>query len=267
MAITPKRNLILLALAGMLMATNTMADTIEDPCSGLLNIVNRPSFGDSACVVPSGHAVIEAGYQYLQLSHNDGSAYILPQGVVRAGLPFDNELVVVLPTYVHQSRDSVGGSTATTAGIKHEIGYNAKWIGTVESLITQPNGSAAFGSQGVDVALNGIANYNINQQWGVTFMLGLSTETLSSANGGGRFTTVLQDVVLSYAPVPAISLYAEAFGFTKTAPNEGSGYDVDGGIIYLIRNNMTVDLEYGHRISGELLGITDYVGAGFAVMF
>ncbi len=243
-----------------------MAQPLANPCSGLLNIVDRPSFGDSACAVPLGNAVIEAGYQYLELSHSDGSAYILPQAVTRVGLPYQNELVVLLPSYVHQSRDSISGSTATTAGIKHEIGYNAKWLGAVESLFTLPNGSAAFGSQGLDVALNGIATYSINSAWSATFMLGVSTQTESSASGGQRFTTVLQDVVISYAPIPSLNLYAEVFGFTKTAPNEGSGYAVDGGVVYLLRPNLTVDLEYGHHISGDLLGMTDYVGAGFALL-
>jgi hypothetical protein len=40
-------------------------DKIEDPCGGntaLLNMINRPTVANSACVVPFKKAVLEGGY-------------------------------------------------------------------------------------------------------------------------------------------------------------------------------------------------------------
>src|SRR5579872_1260797 len=103
------------------------------------------------------------------------------------------------------------GFSATTVGIKHEIGYTQDWAAAVESLLTLPNGSTAFGSDGAGVAFNGIASYTINPVFNVSFMLGWSTETLPSLNGGQRFASVNPDIVLTYTLNPKVNLYGEVY--------------------------------------------------------
>ncbi len=249
---------------------NIFADTVTNPCGGasmLLNIVNRPTVSDSACVVPLKDVVIEAGYQYQKLTHSGGVQQNFPQAQFRLGLPANNEFTVLLPNYIHQSKNSGSGLTATTVGLKHEIGYTQTWLGTVEALITLPSGSEAYGSKGTGAAFNGIVNYTFNPLFGLSFMLGVTSETESSLNGGGRFTSINPDLVLSYSATEKLLLYGEIYGQSKTGPSEGSGFNSDAGVIYLLTPKMTVDLEIGQRISGNLNGFNHYVGGGFSVMF
>src|SRR5580700_5009435 len=78
-------------------AVNAFADTIDNPCAGVLNLVDRPSNSDSACVIPFKQAMLEAGYQYQQLSNSNGQLQNFPEAELRIGLPASNELTVQLP--------------------------------------------------------------------------------------------------------------------------------------------------------------------------
>jgi len=239
-----------------------------DPCAGksaLLNIVDRPTAADSACVVPQKEVVIESGLQYQKLK-GPGYAENFPEAVLRFGLPFHNEFVWVLPNYIHQSLMPHSGATATTVGIKHEIGYNTQWLGTVESLITLPTGSPAFGSESVGAAVNGIISYTPNTLWNISFMLGVTSQTESHASGGERFQSVNPDWVLTYNASSKLNFYLEVYGQSKTAPSEGSGFNTDGGVLYLLHPNISVDFELGQRLSGDLGGFSHYVGAGISFL-
>lgn len=252
------------------MSTTVTAETIDDPCSGptaLLNIIDRPSNADSACVVPFKKTVVELGYQYQQLTHSAGQVQNFPEAVLRVGIPYNSELVIQLPNYLHQSMTPHSGYSAAVIGIKHEIGYTKSWVTAVEGLYTLPNGSAAFGNQGPGFAFNGIASYTINPAFNLTFMLGGSTDTLPSAYGGQRYNSINPDIILTYSLNPKADIYAEVYGHSKTAPGQRSGFNSDAGIIYLFRPYMTLDLELGQRISGNLAGLSHYIGTGMAIEF
>lgn len=248
------------------MAAPVHADTDSNPCTGILAIVDRPSVGDSACVVPYGKALLEIGYQYQKL-HPQGQEQDFPQAVFRLGLPANNEFVIVLPNFIHESTTPHSGLTATTLGIKHEIGYTQDWIYTAEALFTLPSGSANFGSNGLGVAVNGIVSYSFNSKLSLTVMFGVTSETDTSYNGGQRFTSANPDIVLAWSPTEKINLFGEVYGQTKTGPGQTSGINTDGGITYLLFENVTVDLEVGQRLKGNLGGFEHYIGTGMAILF
>ena len=80
---------------------------VPDPCSSFLAVLDRPTVSDSACVVPQGKVVMELGFQHADLrGQGGGRADSYPQGVLRAGLPFKSEIVLLAPNYTHQK--SVG---------------------------------------------------------------------------------------------------------------------------------------------------------------
>lgn len=251
------------------MASNAFADMIENPCGGasaLLNIIDRPTFADSACVVPFKKAVLEMGYQYQQLSLS-GHEQNLPEAELRLGLPANNEFVVLLPNYIWQSVPPHSGFTTSVLGIKHEIGYTKHWVAAIEGLFAIPGGSRAFGSKGWGAAFNGILSYTFNPQFNLSFMFGISTETSSRRAGGQRFTSINPNLVLTYSANSKLDFYGEIFGQSKTGPGQGSGFNFDGGFIYLCLPNWAIDLEVGQRISGNLGGFDHYFGAGMSIMF
>jgi hypothetical protein len=241
-------------------STFIFADINNDSCMGplaLLAIVDRPTVGDSACTVGNKNGVLELGIQFQKIYPVSGFQYNLPQSELRLGLPQHTEFVVLLPNYIHQSIIPHTGITSTIIGIKHRVSSTEKLQTAVESLITLPTGNNNFGSQGLGLALNGITSYNITSNLNFTFMFGVSTQAQSKNAGGAHSTSLNPDAVITWS----------VNGQSKTAPGVGSGFNSDTGIIYLLLPNMTVDAEFGQRISGVLGGLNHYIGAGLAIAF
>lgn len=253
-----------------LISFSVFADTIENPCGGpsaFLNIIDRPTVGDSPCVVPSKKSVLETGYEYQSLHSSSGHQQNFPESELRLGIPASNELVLLLPNYIHQSINPSAGFGATTLGIKHEIGYNKNWIGTIESLFTLPTGSDGFGSNALGVAINGIVGYAIKSNLNINFMFGGSTQTQSAFNDGERYTSFNPDIVFTYIVNPKVNCYAEVYGQTQAGPEQGGGYNFDGGFVFLPLQFLSMDLEFAQRINGSLGGFNHYFGAGMSFLF
>lgn len=267
--LTHKFYRICIAFISAALAFQASADNLVNPCSGssaLLNIIDRPTVGDSVCVVPNKQAVLEVGYQYQQLTHS-GYAQNFPEAVFRLGLPSDNEFVILLPNYNYQTTTPRAGFGATTLGLKHMLGYTATLTTSVEGLLTLPSGSDGFGSHSLGAAANGVISYTLNPQFSLTFMLGISSQTQSSASGGGRYTSINPDLVLSYLPKEKLLFYVETYAQTYTSPTSGTGANMDTGFVYLLQPHITLDIEIGQRITGSLAGFEHYVGTGAAILF
>lgn len=248
---------------------DAFAGEAPDPCQGpaaLFSLVNRPSVADSACVVPFEKGLIESGVQYQNLKGGKRS-YIVPQAELRLGLPAKTELAIIFPSYTHQTQPPHGGWGPAVVGLKHELGYNEKWLGSVEGLVILPSGSEAFGSDGLGGTINGIVDYNITNSLNLTFMLGISTQTQPYGSGGQRFNTINPDLLLAWQVNDKLQTYAEVYGQSKTSPTSGAGFNADAGIQYLFTPTLVSDLEAGQRISGQLGQFNNYFGAGLSWLF
>jgi len=259
-------------LCGYVRAEGTEV-AVPDPCAGpaaLLALLDGPTVSDSACVVPFGHVILETDFQHTYLRAPGGTADNYPEAELRIGLPGNYEFVFLPPNYNHQrarySSASSGLSTITT-GIKHEIGYNTKWLGAVEALFTLPSGGTAFGSRGLGAAFNGILTYSLTAVIGLSLQIGVSSQTEPELAGGRRFTSLTSDLVATWQPTPKLEFYDEIFGQTNTGPGEGASYNMDGGIQYLITPSWEVDAEEGVRLIGNLGGFTHYHGFGIKFIF
>lgn len=241
----------------------------DNPCGGtdsFLTILNRPSVADSPCVVPNKKVLLELGYQYQKLRYQ-GHAQNFPAAELRLGLPADTEFFTVLPNYTTQSILPHSGFGPTSLGFKHEITYTSKWVATMEASLTPPSGSMTFGNKGWGGVLSGIFIYEFNKKLSLSCMLGVSSETQSSFDGGQRFTSVKPDAVLTWSLKDNLQFFGEIYGQSKTGPHEGSGFNFDAGFIYLAAKNVAVDIEAGQRLRGVLGRFENYVGAGMAIQF
>jgi hypothetical protein len=258
--------LLFTTLTNLALATNS----ITTPCGGptdLLSIVNRPSQGDNACVAPVNSTILETGYQYLDLL-DGGSIQNYPQGFVRIGLDNKFEIDFLLPNYVHQKfqHQSERGFNASILGIKHEISSSSNLVISIDSYVILPSGSAAFGSRSVGGIFNGVFTYNLNSEISLSGMLGGSTSSQSIEEGGEYYSSINPDLVLSWSK-EKINIYGEIYGQSKTAPDQGSGFNMDAGVLYSLRKNIVIDLSIGKRISGELFGFTRYISTGISLQF
>ena len=240
----------------------------DTPCDGannLLTIIDRPSASDSACVTPNKAVILESGYEYLSLS-GGGTQQNFPEAFLRFGLADQFEFNVLLPNYIQQTVLPYKGYDPSTLGVKHQIGASTQWVIAIDGYLILPSGSANFGNERAGGIVNGIFSYNITSEISLSGMFGVSSQTQSVNAGGRRYNSFNPDLVLSWSK-EKISIYGEIYGQSKTGPQGGSGFNTDGGILYLIKKNIVIDLEVGHRISGTLDSFSHYVGTGISIRF
>ena len=243
-------------------------DSNSTPCTGsatLLSLIDRPTVGFSACVVPEKQILIESGYQYSQL-HNSGVQQNIPNLEIRVGIPNQFELDLFAPNYIQQSVDPRIGFGPSAIGIKHIIGANSKSVLTLFGMVIPSSGSASFGSKGMGGAIMGILAYDLTEEISVSGLLSASSQTESVTDGGRRFSSINPDLVVSWNK-DKVSFYGEVYGQSKTGPEEGSGFNMDIGLIYLIKKNISIDVEFGKRINGSLGNFNQYLGTGLTILF
>jgi len=272
---------VCLTLLGLLVAwgqvyAQEQETEVPDPCSGssaLLAILDRPTVTTSPCAVPRGQFMLEMGFQRSKPRDPVGGTIDnYPQAEVRIGLPGRNEFTLIPPSYNRQrtsdsAAEAVSGYSALTLGLKHELGYTRQWLGAVQALFTLPSGSSAYGSQDLGVAFNGIVAYALSEQVGLTLQVGISSQTDPELAGGGRFTGLVSNLVVTWQPKERLQFYGEIYGQSSTGPGKGAGYNADGGIQYLITPYWEVDLEGGVRLVGDLGGFSHNFGMGMGFRF
>lgn len=241
----------------------------DDPCAGpnaLLAIMNGPTAANSVCVAPKNQTLLEMGYFGAKLITAE-QGHIFPNPTIRRGVLDNDELFIVPPNYVIQSSPSQTGFIATSIGWKHFLGFTEHWAASWEGIFTPPSGDANFGSAGTQATLNGILEYTLDTV-SLTAMLGITTQTQPRNSGGGRSNSFNPDFVITWLPKNSkCQFFAEFYGQTKTAPGQGAGFNVDGGIQYQVKPYFLVDVEYGQRLVGVLGNFNQYVGAGLGIMF
>lgn len=234
-------------------------------CDGLLALVDRPTAASSPCTIPAKQVDLELGFQAAQLIPS-GHGEQFPGAEFRVGLPANNEFHTNLPNYNHRSKPHAAGLSETLISYKQIVQYTDHWIFTVEGSLVPPSGSREFGSQGLGGIFNPIFMFELNSKLSITTQLGLSTETESELDGGKRFNSFNPVFVLSWSVNDKLQLYGTAYGKTKTASDAGSGFLAGGGLVYLVRKNLTLDIEGGRRIGGVLSNIENFVGFGAALL-
>ncbi|MGD1067586.1 MAG: hypothetical protein ABR975_12285 [Vulcanimicrobiaceae bacterium] len=258
------------------------ASPTGDYCSngGLGALVSRPTQTNSVCVVPSGHTLIETGYQsQTVLGGAAGLTYqSVPDATVRIASPLHDVEVQVFPPIAYR----VDGTSATS-----DIGIGLKWqiaatptfaygVSASNTLVTGTNpltNVAGLGSATVPTQ-----NYSAQFAWqlGKVFGLagGLELSELASAlaTGPQHYASTLPSLELSDALPASWSLFVE--GFTQSH-GEGPGTPThvwgDAGVSKDI-GSAQLDVEYGASnaivVAPSLpLVRRHYVGAGVSYEF
>lgn len=250
----------------------------SNPCGGssaLFALIDRPTVGDSPCVVPAGQVLTEAGVARYLPNDADGYSFGYPQLELRFGLPDGNELVLLPPnlnrvtTPLPKGGNQVlSGANASVVGFKHEFGYNQRWIWAGEVLATLPSGSPDFGSAASGYAINGIVSDSLTPVFSLTLMLG-ATHLAAPAkiDSGAYYWSLNPDLVAAWQTSERWQWYVEVFGQSHTGPGQGSGYNADGGVQFLLTPRFELDAEIGQRLSGNLGGWAHYFGVGLALLF
>ncbi|MGX6638311.1 transporter [Legionella pneumophila] len=242
--------------------------TYETVCgepTDMLSFLERGGIATNPCVVPPRSVLISSGYQYQQLI-GEGVQHSFPAAAIQLGLPGYFEVDLLLPNYINQTVDPRIGFSQTQLIVNHVLWFNNKWVITASGTFVFPSGSASFGSPNPGGGVIGILSYNFNSQLNLTGNLGITSQSEPSYDGGQSYTSVNPDLILSWTK-NKISLFAEIYGQSKTAPDEGSGFSTDAGVLYQVKKNIAIDFEVDQRITGLLNGVERYYGGGITIQF
>lgn len=237
----------------------------DDFCSNQENIaylINRPANATSPCAVAYKDFLVEGGAQHRIFSENQ-SIDVYPNTELRFGLPEKSEIYLYTPAYIASHANSYpNGNTTIAIGGKHQIWGKDNIVFTLDGFIVVPGGSRDYGMQTTGEHVNAIVEYIFHNSLSFTFMFSYLHLGQPASEPNLTYSAVSPNIVLSYNFTPLMTVYAEVYGQSKTSPLLGSGYNADGGLIFLITNNITLDVEVATRISGQLGQFDNYIGAG-----
>ena len=236
------------------------------PNENLIALIDRPSVAFSPCTTPNKTVIVESGYDYYQYIPT-GFAHYLPQMEIRIGLPKNTEFSIFPPSYLRQFNESAAGFGVSGVGLKHLAYYDEHHLFTIQGYIIPPSGGRNFGTRSTNFLLNGIYNYNFDSGIGISTTFGLVSQSEPPVNGNATYYSVDPIALISFPVTKKLNTYLEFYSQSATAYNEGWGVSYDIGVVLLAAQNVTLDMVYGHSLSGSLNGIRRYFGGGMVIHF
>ncbi|MBA2649820.1 MAG: transporter [Legionella sp.] len=238
---------------------------VSNLCTGkqkLLTLINRPTFSSSPCTVPTKNLLVEQGVQFQKLI-GIGNQIIGPNLALRTGINNNTEVQVLPPTYYHGLAGSYSGYSPVWISLKKQLYQKTDALFSLEMFYSPPSGSYYAGSVGHEAEVDAIFFRTLTKKVSIQIQPSVSSWCDPASSGGGSYFSFNSVVLVNYNITKQLVSYIELQGETKTSYFKGSGLINGIGLIYLIRPTVTVDIEYYHRVFGQLNGSQDFIGMGF----
>ncbi len=237
------------------------------PLEGPLS-TDRPGFSNTASLVPRGHTHLEIGhiYSYDQEKRSETQSHLVPGTSLRVGLLDDFELRVgwsgmsltetKFPDVSragrhfknHQHDD---GATDMSVGfkmpiLKHSDTNHLPNLSMVPS-ISLPTGTDSKTTGDVDPTFQLAWNYPITPKF-LLYGVG-SIAAISDADG--RYAQSTGSLAESYTITDKLSFFIEYFGIYPSTRSTDCQHNINGGPVYLITDNIQLDLAVGMGLNEE----------------
>jgi Putative MetA-pathway of phenol degradation len=214
----------------------------------------RPSFSTTPYVLSPGVWQIETGYHYT--NDSDGADFelqTLPQALLRYGMSDDIELQFGWPGLSWRDNGNNSDSGMNDATIRVKIQVADESAATPMAFfagLTLPVGDDEFSSDSYDPSIG--AAWAHSRFFG-TVLISKSDDDYTFENG----------LAMSFALKNDTSAYAE---WQATVPEDGgSVHNLNGGILWLRRANMQLDLNASLGLNDRAADFS--IGAGFSYRF
>lgn len=227
------------------------------------SIVDRPGLGrptatnGSACVVPQGQFLLEAGYRDQETAGDAGTSRleVYPLALIRVGLGARWEIVLDPPSHANRTGASLGGvfvpavgSEDSGFGFKRMLDDRGSFQDAAEIFYTAPTGSPS-GSGGFSA---GAPTYTLSYTGAFAIgNLGVSITQNFMANatpldptGGASFFSYQPSATLTYAFAPKFMLIASDQITTPLGPTGGTGNRALFAIQRVLSPGTVLDAEY-----------------------
>ena len=240
-------------------------------------VTDRPDFTESADAVPRGHIQLEMGYTFThdREGRERTRDHTAPELLLRIGLVDDFELRLGWDGYSWQDQlfdvqrdsgfrlsveDHIQGSNDVSIGLKYKLFEQEgarPHLGVIAEL-SMPSGTPEFSAGDVEPAAILCWAYDLDERWALAGNVGVGAVRGES----NRFAQATSSVSLAYALSERWGSYAEYFGIYPNADGSDCAHSVNGGLTYLISDNLQVDLRVGAGLNEEADDF--FAGAGFA---
>lgn len=217
----------------------------------------RPGFSSSPIALASEAMQIETGYQYTRDRGSiDVDDQTLPLALFRVGLAENLEVQLSWTGYSWLDIDGqrLSGANDASIGVKWQLTEtDAPAALAVFAGATLPVGNDEFGSDDYDPLLGAFWSYSAQLDWFGTVLFSESAGDISVGNAVG----------VSIPVSAATGAYVEYFGLFEE--NSGPEHYLNGGVAYLPRNNMQLDLNVGTGLNSRAADF--FFGFGLAYRF
>lgn len=230
--------------------------------------MNRPTIGYSPCPVDRGTAVFELGYQNM-LSADGAMRSQIGQGFLRFGVAQHWEFDVIGPNEIvaHMPGTAAAGLSDYGAGFKYGLLQSQRWQLGFDGLFTPPDGARAFTTGSATLVANFDASYQLTPTTSFASTLSLGSGGGYAKSGAHAAYGTFQPSVLVLQQFDRLTqAYVEYVNVSRSAPDAGDSSFMDTGIQRLVCDDLEVDVEYGHALTGLASQRFTYVGAGFGVL-
>jgi hypothetical protein len=243
-------------------------------------VTDRPDFTESTDAVPMGRFQLEAGYTFTvdREGSNRTRTHSAPELLLRVGLAEDFEIRIGWDGYSwteSQFEERTGrggrrtrelwsqGANDLSLGFKQKLWEqkdNVPHFGVI-GAITVPSGSPSVSSGHIDPEVVLLWAYDLTD----TVTLAGNVGFAYPSNEDGRFFQTSGSISVAITLTDRIGSYIEYYGFYPNAEHNDDAHFINGGLTYLISNDVQLDARIGAGLNEEA---DDFLaGVGFAIRF
>jgi hypothetical protein len=219
---------------------------------------DRPDQTECPYIVPAGHFQLEAGFNYESIDAKE-KKWIMPTALWKYGINQQFELRLI--TEINNKRTEGKSSTGL---LPVEIGFKVRLM---EEKGIQPLTSFISHISIPNTSSQKFSTSYFAPNFRFTMLHTLSDRLTLSYNLGAEWDGENPEPIFIYTLAPAYSFtdrlgaYIEIYGFAPQ--QQRADHRADGGIFYLVKNNIQLDASGGFRITENA---PEYYGAlGFSI--
>jgi hypothetical protein len=236
-------------------------------------VTDRPDQTESTAIVPAGRTQVELGATYFR-DDDDGlrqEVLEVPGTLVRIGLGERFELRLGWEGWLEEEA-SLGALSATEDGFGDaEIGakFRLRQGGGPSPAIaliaatSVPAGEESFSTERFDPSARFSLSHDLAGGIGLGYNLGVETASRRRDHGHSTLATAIYTLAAGFPAGERWGLFAEVFGEVPMSEEGNPAHVVDGGVTYLLRPNLQLDLAAGAALSDDASDWFTGVGVSF----
>ena len=237
----------------LLWAVSSVSQSIEEPSA---IETDRPDQTETPSIVPKGMFQMETGIYYEQTDHQT-ETFLLPTALLKYGISKRFEVRLITEYQRLQQTQTVTGLSPILVGFKANLSEE-KGIMPKTSLIAHillPDAaSKEFQEKYYSPEFRFSMQHTVSEKISIGYNLG------GEWDGTTGMPTYIYTFTTGFGVSEKINTFIEVFGFAPQS--ETANHSFDGGLTYLISNDMMIDISGG-------VGLTEnapdyFISAGFS---